>query len=199
MPRCLFWSLPSSSSPSHTTGVLGVTPGCMSLSESLAMGALGASPCSASPPPSLSKFPLPLLPPAFHDDFFVPFEASTPALLIHKLTAAADLVASIAEQHAMKLQLAAGNTEAVIQLRGKGKKAALAYLAAHKTCCNNNCIAALPLASGDLLRVVTCYTHVGTISVASDNSAQYLAHRRASAQTAEKSQAARIICSENVP
>ena len=57
----------------------------------------------------------------------------------------------------------------------------------------------MPLASADHLRVVTCYTHLGTIAVASDSNAQDLAHRRASAPTAEKAHAARILSATHVP
>ena len=120
-------------------------------------------------------------------------------MLIHKLTIAADLVTKVAPQHAMKLQFAAGKTEAVIQFRGRGKQAALNFLAAHKPPDTKNCIAALPLASGDHLRIVTRFTHLGTIAVASDSSAQDLARRRATAQAAEKSQAAGILCATHVP
>ena len=99
----------------------------------------------------------------------------------------------------MKCQFAAGKTEAVIQLRGRGKKATLSIFAALKPSDNNNGIAALPLASGDLLRLATCYTHLGTIAVPTDCSAQDLAHCRASAQAAEKAQTAIIRSSANVP
>ena len=99
----------------------------------------------------------------------------------------------------MKLQLAVGKTEAVIQLHGRGKQAALNFLADHKPLGTKNCIAPLPFASGGSLRVVTCYTHLGTIQVTSDCSAQDLAHRRAAAQAAEKSPTAKILCATHVP
>ena len=73
-----------------------------------------------------------LHPPAIHDDFFVPIEAPAPLLLIETLVAAAHIVNKIAQQNAIKLQLAAGNTEAVIQLRGKGKNAAMLTIAEHR-------------------------------------------------------------------
>ena len=87
----------------------------------------------------------------------------------------------------------------VIQLRGRGKKASLAFRAARKPSDNNNCMASLPLASGDLLRLATCYSHLGTIAVPTESSAQDLAHCRASAQAAEKAQTAIIRSSANVP
>ena len=120
-------------------------------------------------------------------------------MLIHKLITAADLVNIIAQQHAMQLQFAAGKTEAVIQLRGRGKQAALNFLADHRPSASKHFIAALPLASGDMLRVGTCYTNLGTIEVATDCNAQDLAHRRAAAQAAEKTQAAKILCATHVP
>ena len=62
----------------------------------------------------------------------------------------------------MTLQFATGKTEAVLQLRGRGKQAALNFLADHKPLDTKHFIAALPLASGDSLRVATSYTHLGT-------------------------------------
>ena len=124
----------------------------------------------------------------FHDDFVVQIEAPAPAplLLIERLIPAANLVNKIAQQHAMKLQFAAGHTQAVIQLCGRGKKAAMLILAEHKPSDTMRCIEALPLDNGDTLRVVTNYTHLGTMAVATECSAQALAHRRRAAQAAEK-------------
>ena len=88
---------------------------------------------AAMAPPSLVSQPFSLLPLAFHYACFVSIEASSPALLMHKLTVAADCVARDAQQHAMELQFVAGKTEAVTELRGRGKKACMLILAEHKT------------------------------------------------------------------
>ena len=59
-------------------------------------------------------------------------------------------------------------TEAVIQLRDKGKKAGVLILAEHKPSDTKHCIAALPLDKLDAHRVVTNYTHLGAIAVATE-------------------------------
>ena len=144
-------------------------------------------------------FDLPLLPPAFHDDFFVHIAADSPTLLLHNLVRVADIVHDVAQQRAMKLQFAEGETEAVLHLRGRGEKAAIEALAARKPSDVKDCIAALPLAWGEHLRVVTNYTNVGTIAAMNDSAAQDLAHRTNAAQAAEKSQAARLLGAARVP
>ena len=75
----------------------------------------------------------------------------------------------------------------------------LLILADHKPLDTKHCVAALTLASGDTLRVVTSYTHLGTIVATTDCSAQDLAHRRATTQAEEKAQAMHIPSASHVP
>ena len=86
----------------------------------------------------------------------------------------------------MKVQFVAGKTEVVLQLRGRGKKAANANLAAHKPPAKKQCVAQLPLDGGECVRVVTCCAQVGASAAVADNGAQDLAHRRSVAQSAGK-------------
>ena len=53
-------------------------------------------------------FDLPLLPPAFHDDFVIPIAADSPTLLLQNLVRVADIVHNVAQQHAMQLQFCRG-------------------------------------------------------------------------------------------
>ena len=79
-------------------------------------------------PPCLSpKTLFTIVPPAFHDDVFIPLAAASPQQLLVDLIRAADIVQNNAQQHAMKLQFAQGKTEAVVQIRGRGKKKAIAF------------------------------------------------------------------------
>ena len=124
--------------------------------------------------------------PAFHDDFFIPLAAATAQQLLLNLITAADIVQNVAQQHAMKLQFEQGKTEAVVHIRGKGKKEALAFLADNMPGEESSCIARLPLACGQCLRIVPSYLHLGTMATMSPNSAQDLAHRKNAAAAAEK-------------
>ena len=58
---------------------------------------------------------------------FIPLAAASPQQLLVDLIRAADIVQNNAQQHAMKLQFAQGKTEAVVQIRGRGKKKAIAF------------------------------------------------------------------------
>ena len=131
------------------SGVLGATPGCCAVPAHVFLGILRPSPSFPSPglPP---KEQFTIAPPAFHD----PLAAATPQQLLLDLITAADIVQNIAQQHAMKLQFAQGKTEAVVHIRGKGKKKALAFLADNTPGAESSCIAALPLACGQSLRIV---------------------------------------------
>ena len=96
--------------------VPGVTPGCCAVPTHLFLGILGPSP--TFPPPDIPpKVQFAILPPAFHDDFFIPLAAATPQQLLLDLITAADIVQNVAQQHAMKLQFEQGKTEDVVHVR----------------------------------------------------------------------------------
>ena len=126
-------TLPSPSAPPTTDSVPGVTPGCCAAPPPLSLGILGPSP-SLSPPPCLSpKTLFTIVPPAFHDDVFIPLAATSPQQLLVDLIRAADIVQNNAQQHAMKLQFAQGKTEAVVKIRGRGQKKTIVFVNRSRT------------------------------------------------------------------
>ena len=196
IPTPTVFTPPRPTSPT-TDSVPGVTPGCCAAPLPLSLGILGPSP-SLFPLALSPKKQVSILPPAFRDDCVIQVAAETPQKLLDDLIKAADIVQCIAQQHAMKLQFAQGKTEAVIQLRGRGTKKATKFLADHTPSDEKSCIAALPFACGQHLRIVSSYIHLGTIATMTANLAQDVAQRKNAAAAAEKTQAANLLGAKNI-
>ena len=63
---------------------------------------------------------------------------------------------------------------------------------------SNQCIAHLPLEGGDTLRIVTNYTHLGTIATIAERSSKHAARRHAAAQTTDKTKANKLLSGPHV-
>ena len=103
--------------------------------------------------------------PSYMDDLVVMLEAEFPMDLLMTLPLFTRSLMEVASEFGFVINLAAGKTEAVLQLSGLGKSAAAAVLAA----CPKDEVAPatlLPTGGGNHLRVVTCYRHLGVKTAA---------------------------------
>ena len=93
------------------------------------------------------------------------------------------------------IQYAAGKTEAIVTIRGNGKKAAMAVLAAHTEGSGLARVSVLHLSPGKSLRVVRTYKHLGAATQASAKFSTEVATRCVQATAAEAC-LARAVCGQ---
>jgi hypothetical protein len=132
-------------------------------------------------------------PPTFMDDLGIPIEASCAEELVCKTEVAASLVCSLASSYGLSVNFGAGKTEAVLLLAGRSAVATRAALRATGRLALCDCLA-IDLTGGGVLRVVSCYKHLGGHVSAMPSLRKEVAYRVKEAGQATGQLARRFLC-----
>ena len=103
---------------------------------------------------------LPIGAPPFMDDLCIPMSDDCPVKMLERTMEVARVLGNAAAESGFTIQYGPGKTEAIVALRGKGKKAAMAMLARHTEGVLLARIPLLPIFPDKKLRIVRSYKHL---------------------------------------
>ena len=120
---------------------------------------------------------VPIGAPPLMDDLCVPLMDDCPGRLLRKVVQAAKILEATASDFGFAIQYGVGKTEAIVAIRGKGKKAVMDELAAHTEGVGLARVSVLRISLGKSLRVVRSYKHLGVAAQASTKFSKEVAMR----------------------
>jgi len=136
----------------------------------------------------------------YMDDVALLLEASDAQDIFEKLESAADALVRVATAFGLKVNFAAGKTEAIVGLHGRGSAAArqhLASLEVHQD--GGDQVPVLPVPGTAGLRIVSAYKHLGRHVAGSGRMNKEITYRCRSASSASAALMRRVFAARGIP